>query len=377
MIGPDWWLWTTGAVLCGYLWFGLRIWRGLQLPTPAANPHQPKVSVIVAARNEANSVGTLLEDLTNQNWPADQREIILVDDGSTDGTGDIVRQYNDRGVMVIRIDEPPPGVAPKKFALARGIAESTGEFIVTTDADCRVSPSWIAAMIRCFDAETGIVAGYSRVQTGDKPGFVTQWEAMDFLGLMAAAAGAIGAEMPMGASGQNLAYRRQAYEDAGGFTRLMHRPSGDDVLLLQRIVRTTQWRCRFCKEPDSFVSTRPCSTFRALLQQRMRWASNASAWRLLSPVFSSYLVITWGTTTAQILLPLLWLAGWAPAGPALLVWGGRLLMDWLIISRGGRLFGRTDLFPLFPLWAFTVPLYIVMMGLLSPFGKFTWKGRAF
>jgi len=372
VIAADWYAWALISALGVYTIYALVFLWGLRAtPHTPASDH-PCISVIIAARNEAGNIGNLLTDLAAQTWPEDRREVILVDDGSTDNTAHIAEAA---GVRVLRIEEVPKNIAPKKYALEQGIAASTGDIILTTDADCRVKPGWMAAMARCFDDRTGIVAGFS--ETEAQKSQTAAWERIDFLAMMAVAAGAVGAGIPMAASGQNLAYRRTAWEDINGFGDQRHRPSGDDVLLMQRIVRRTAWKARFCRAPESFVTTRPCENLAALLRQRIRWASNAAAFSVLAPYFTAYLVDTWLVALLLIGGGVTWLAGLPVGIPLIAACCWKIGIDGAILWRSATIFGTRQTLRAFPLWSLTVPLYIVGMGFLGPLGKFQWKGRTF
>lgn len=370
---------AVAVLLLIYGAYGLLILRGLRPPrqTPGRS-ERPMVSVVVAARNEAACIGDLLEDLCHQSWPAEKLEIIVVDDGSTDATAATVEEFADRGAQLLRLTSCPPGWSPKKHALERAIELATGEIIATTDADCRVGSRWIEGLVAAYDDDTGLVAGFSRIDpeaTGRS--WVAAWEGLDFLALLSAAAGTLNQGLPMSVTGQNLSYRRSAFYEVGGFTAVRHRPSGDDMLLMQLISGRTSWRCRFNLGPDSFVTTRACTRLRDLLSQRARWASNASARGFVPAAFLLYLVVAWLAAVGQVAL----LLGSA-AAPALLpatalLWSGKLLLDRWVIGQGAARFEAPDLLRFFPLWALTVPFYTLLMGAIGPFGRFRWKGRLF
>ena len=78
-----------------------------------------------------------------------------------------------------------------------------------------------------------------------------QGEALDFALLMGCIAGSAGHGRPMAASGQSLSYRRSVFAEVGGYSGLMERSSGDDVLLLQRVRRTRRWQIGFCAEAEA------------------------------------------------------------------------------------------------------------------------------
>ncbi|WP_400262269.1 glycosyltransferase [Sphingobacterium sp. SG20118] len=97
-----------------------------------------RVSVIIAARNEESGIARTIEAVLNQNFPMELLELIIIDDHSTDRTSEVISSYADRGVKLIQLNESNKLNSYKKLAIAKAIGLSTGEIIVTTDADCRM-----------------------------------------------------------------------------------------------------------------------------------------------------------------------------------------------------------------------------------------------
>jgi glycosyltransferase involved in cell wall biosynthesis len=112
----------------------------------------PFVSVVVPVLNGERTVGESLGTLLRMEYPADRRELIVVDNGSTDRTGQIVR-----GAPVRYLFEPERGTAKARNL---GIEASRGEIVAFTDADCLVSRGWLRELVAAFDGDrVGAVAG--------------------------------------------------------------------------------------------------------------------------------------------------------------------------------------------------------------------------
>lgn len=146
------------------LWIGmtyigfplLMIVRGRLLRRPYAIADiTPAASVIIAAHNEAAAIGPRIENLLALDYPVDQLEIVIVSDGSDDGTDVIVASHADRGIRLVA-----PGRVGKGAALGLGVAASTGEILVFSDANSTYRPDAIRALVRPFaDPAVGGVAG--------------------------------------------------------------------------------------------------------------------------------------------------------------------------------------------------------------------------
>ncbi len=336
------------------------------------------MSVVLSAREEEACIGLCLDDLLAQTYPLEDYEVIVVDDGSTDGTAEVVGKAMESGAAVRLLHRRGRGdrAGSKKAALSLGIEAARGEIILTTDADCRLPPTWVRCMVDCFAADVGMVVGFSQSGHPGAVGGVRQgWEAVDFLCLMASAAGSAGHGHPMGASGQNLAYRKLAYDQVEGFRRVQHRASGDDVLLLHLIRRLTNWRVIFAADPGAFALHPPSSSWQELLSRRSRWASNAPYQLYMDPLFFVYLLSAFGSSLLLVALCLL--VPFKAVSPAALgiAWGARVTAEGILYSRAARFFGRPDLLPYFPIWVLAQPLYTVLIGVLGILGRFDWKGK--
>jgi len=351
---------------------------GLSRPAPGRNDEKPSVSVIIAARNEEHHIGAILQDLAIQSYPAESYEVIVANDASSDRTIHIINDFAERypSFRSITINDCPPGVSPKKYAIEQAVRKSIGKIILATDADCRVGPDWIASMVAFFTPSVGFVVGFSQFgRSGDPQNLIERLQAFDFLPLMGVAAATCQLGLPLAASGQNLAYRRDAFLSVGGYRRVYHRISGDDVLLLQLIRRLTRYRTVFALDDKAFASSEPQSTLSQFINQRKRWASNGSFQLFLNLPFFFYLILVYlynslcffGSLAAifspSLLVPLLWLLAI------------KLASEGLMSSASARRFHRIDLLKYFPLWFFLQIPYVALMGVLGTFGNFKWKGR--
>ncbi len=359
------------AYLLGACWFVSGMHRSLdKTPTETV----PLASVVVAARNEAERIASCLCALMAQNYPQDRYEIIVVDDGSTDGTGHIVREFSGEAVTVRLLRTEGPG--SKKAALSLGIAEARGEVILATDADCQVGPGWIRGMVSHFADGVGMVIGFSQIGSpAEIKGCRAGYEAVDFTCLMACIWGSTGWGHPMAASGQNLAFLREAFFDVGGYEKVMHRASGDDVLLMQTMRRSGRWSIVFSYLPATFVRHPMAVSWGRLFGQRSRWASNAPTLARLDPLFFGYMLLTYVLSWATLMVPLLCLAGWLDPLWALGAVGAKVGSEWGVFSGGIALSGRRELRRYFPLWALVQPLHVVLVGTVGCLGIFRWKGR--
>src|ERR1700747_1341954 len=130
------------------------------METPVPPSRRPSVSVIVPARNEEASLRACLESLLVQ--VGIEFEIIVVDDGSTDGTRAIAQSFPD--VRVITPGRLPPGWTGKNNAVAAGAREARGEWLLFTDADTVHKPGSLARAVAEADQHGATLLSYSPEQ---------------------------------------------------------------------------------------------------------------------------------------------------------------------------------------------------------------------
>ncbi len=143
LAATPWWL--GPALLAGRL----RSTRSLdaQSDVPPASSIAPRVSVILPARNEASHIAECITAIRASTWP--NLEVIVIDDHSSDGTGDLARSAanDDARVKVIPAPDLPPGWFGKQWACQTGAAQSTGSLLLFTDADTRHAPDLLTRLV--------------------------------------------------------------------------------------------------------------------------------------------------------------------------------------------------------------------------------------
>lgn len=343
----------------------------LQRARAISTDEVPFVSVVVAARNEEASIAPCLDALLSQDYPRDRIEVVLVDDRSSDRTSEIARDYEGRRppLRVLRVKETRYA-CPKKNALALGIAHSRGELLLTTDADCRPGPAWVSGLVRHFAPGVGMVAGHSPLDP-DR-GIVSRVLALEALAKAGLAAGSVGLGLPLSCAGRNLAYRREAFEAVGGFDRIGHIVSGDDVLLMRLIASRTPWKIRYATEPETVVPTPAGSPSpRRLYHQKVRHASKALHYgpailALAGVLYLFHALLLLGLPTA-LLSP----ASFHTLSVAL---GIKCAADLAFLCRTGRALGTPPgLLRYFLLLEGVYLPYVVIFTVLGGLKRFCWK----
>ncbi len=183
------------------------------------------ISVIVPAYNAKNHIGNCLRALQQQTGVDDEYEVIVVDDGSTDGTGEVARSF---GVRVIVQPHRGPGAARN-----HGAEEAQGDLLLFTDADCEPATDWISTMVRAFvrpevagakgayrSRQRSVVARFVQLEFEDKYDHISKSKYIDFVDTYSAA------------------YRRQVFLAGGGFDTSFRRTSLEDQDFSFRLAAT-------------------------------------------------------------------------------------------------------------------------------------------
>jgi hypothetical protein len=211
MSGPLFWL---AALLLAYTWAGYPlVLRLLARRAGRRAPRRtcPHVSVIVAAYNEAACIAGKIRSTLEQRYPWDRLELIVVSDGSTDGTDDVVKRYPDPRVTLIR-QEPRSG---KSVALNRGVAAAHGDVLVFTDANAIFAPGAIARLAAPFDdPRVGLVSGQGLYAAGAADARAVSNGYVRFEAFLKRGEAALG--FVAGADGAIYALRRTLYRELDG-----------------------------------------------------------------------------------------------------------------------------------------------------------------
>ncbi|MEO7923556.1 MAG: glycosyltransferase [Chitinophagaceae bacterium] len=359
-------LFTVYGILLIYYWLA---WRSIPVFVATAMVQQPRISVIIAAKDEEENIGRLLPALLEQDYPKDLVEVIVVDDHSFDRTAIIVQQHS--WVTLLQLKEK--GInSYKKKAIETGIASAKGELIVTTDADCIPGSNWLKT-IAAAKQELNAVFIAAPVVIECNSSLLQVFQAMDFMVLQGITGAAVYKKQLSMCNGANLGYDRAVFYEVNGFAGIDHIASGDDMLLMHKIWKQYPHRVHYVKSKDAIVSTQPMRSWRDFFNQRIRWASKAAHYtdkRILPVLLLVYLV--------NLSFVLLLVAGcwWSPYWLWLIgFWVGKTIIELPFFIAVAGFFEKQWAVKLFFFFQPLHILYTVVSGLFGQFGKYQWKGR--
>jgi len=361
------------------IWEGIPTGQGALEPpvvppstVPAAAGRHTKVTVIVPARNEAETIGYCLKALQQQDYAPSQMEIIVVNDFSSDETARRVLEFSGLCKLINLSDHiDGPLNSYKKKAIETAIAFSTGELIVCTDADCTMGPQWIRALVESYERNDLLFLA-APVKIFPSSGALAVFQALDFISLQGITGAAVYKNLYPMCNGANLAYTRKAYEAVGGFQDIDHIASGDDMLLMKKIQEAFPGKCGYVKDPRAIVLTGPAQNLKTFFNQRIRWASKISHYQH-GPTFIT-LALVYGVNLGLFAL----FVGCLGYGHWRWLWVllvFKTLSEYFFVSKVAGFFEQQSLMKYFPLCQPFHILYTVIAGGFGSFGKYEWKDR--
>ena len=334
---------------------------------------QPKISILVALRDEENSVRACVNSLLKQNYPRDKLEIILVNDRSNDLTAKIIDAFKNKSPLIktLHLRQHLHGLSGKASAVAQGVEHCTGELILITDGDCCVPPQWAKTHASYYTKDVGMVGGFTLLDDkNDDTSFFGKIQSLDWAYLLSVGTAAIGLGIPLSILGNNFSFRKAAYDAAGGF-RNMGFTIIEDFALMKALLNKTMWQVRYPIHADMLVKSLPMPDVQTFFQQRKRWAAGGKE----VGMYGKCLMLI--STVTHILLPVSFFyfdEKTIPIVASALIF----LSDFLFLRRTTGKVNRRDLLNFFFPWEFFYFFYTIFFTpvLLLP-TTVTWKGISY
>lgn len=350
----------------------IRGWNKLSYYQPKKTALKTKVSILVAARNEAEIIKKTLDDLCAQSYDKALTEIIFIDDHSTDDTAAIIASYASKGVKLIRLNEDRALNSYKKKAIQTAIGESTGDLIITTDADCRMGKDWLKTIISYYEEKDYKMIS-SPVAYFEEKTFFERAQALEFLYLIGLGASTIGNKKPSTCNGANLAYEKAAFYEVGGFKGIDDLASGDDELLLHKMAARYNNHIGFLKHQDAVVYTHAKPTLGEFIQQRKRWASKSTRYKNKAIIVLG--VAIWLFNVSILLNIAIGLFDGFYFGLAITQLLIKIFLEFIFLYQVTGFAKRRELLVLLPILNLMHIVYLVYIGVAGNSGKYNWKGR--
>ncbi|HHM21977.1 MAG TPA: glycosyltransferase, partial [Bacteroidetes bacterium] len=262
----------------------------------------------------------------------------------------------------------------KKKAIETAIAQASGQLIVTTDADCEVSPEWLLLLVSFFEIKK-IHFIAAPVSFYKEKNIFEKFQSLDLMGMM----GATGAGLQLGwmhsCNGANLAYSKALFDEINGFENINHLASGDDILLMQKTAARFPEKIGFLKNKKATVFTRAKPTIGSFIAQRLRWATKSGQYPERKTTLLLAVVFFICQAVLLSLLAALFMGGrWGVLFLAL--FSIKSISDYFFLREMATWFGRPGLMSAFWPSQWLHLLYITLIGWMGNIvKKYKWKGR--
>ncbi len=332
-------------------------------------------SIIVPFRNEEKNLPKLLKSISKLNYPKELFEIIMVDDFSKDNSERVYIKWRMENGLIetTLLENLRLSNSPKKDAISRAVPIIKHEWIITTDADCIVNKNWLLTLDNYIQKNnTKMIVGAVVYQT--KNNWFHHFQQLDLLSLQGTTIGSFGNRNPFMCNGANFAYTKKFFHELGGFGGINDTASGDDVMLLQKALKTNFEKVHYLKNTEIIVKTRPENDLLKLFMQRVRWASKTTSYKNTYAKVLAVVVLLMN-------LSLVGSVGFVLCGclkyrVLLTVFCFKYLVDYCLLFQSNQ-YERKGKF-IMPLASSLIyPLFSSLVGIYSLFGNFTWKGRKF
>ncbi len=347
--------------------------KNVNTSTPDSLP-RTKFTIIVPVRNEEKNIRALIEDLEAQNYPKALYEILIMNDGSTDGTAQLVQAKMETSVCQLRLIDLPvhASKSPKKRAIETGVNLASGQLITTTDGDCRVGPFWLHSLAMAYETTNHkLLSG--PVTFLPESSLTDHLQTIEFASLVASGACSLSEGYPSMCNGANLTYEKEAFLSVGGFSGVDHLASGDDEFLMHKIANQFPGRLGFVKMQEAIVYTGAHQTWPSFFQQRKRWGSKWKHYKSLTPkVLAIFIFIS---NFSLLALSILALTGFVPISIMLWGWLLKCLAEWIFLIPVLQFFGKTTSLPYLILTQLVYPFYVSYFGLAAQDKHYIWKDR--
>jgi cellulose synthase/poly-beta-1,6-N-acetylglucosamine synthase-like glycosyltransferase len=341
---------------------------------PEADVASSSVSVIVPARNAAETILSCVEGLLAQYYPPSLYEIILVDDHSTDETANLISAIDDQRIRLIHLQDFPEFIHPpayKKSAITLGVAMAKHPIILVTDADCLHPRSWIHSVANSFE-NTNAVFQASPVLLVPGNTLLEKMQEVEMLVYMLITGSGIRSGLHYLANGANMSFSKTAFDAVRGYEGNYTYASGDDLFLVEKMKTAYPGRISFVKSLESTLLTKGKTNWPDLLKQRRRWASKNM--KLTDSTISAiwlFVGLFHFALLAFFVLAVFHILSW---WSFLILISCKWVADWMLLQQAARFFRRPSILRLFIPLQFLYSWYLLSVSISMVAGKSTdWE----
>lgn len=322
----------------------------------------PKVSILVAARNEEENIAELLHSFTQLSYPKDRLQILIGDDDSTDTTAEIIEDFMTENVFIqyIKIEKQIADLKGKANVLAQLAHKATGELFFFTDADIEVPKNWIEAFVAERKNE-GVTVGLTLVK--NKNWFEAS-QAIEWLFTLKLMKTLADYKIQSTGMGNNMMVSAEAYWAVGGYEKIGFSIVEDYAIYKAIIDKGFAFKQLF--KPEALTRTKPPKKY---FEQRKRWVAGG---------FSTGSILIFPALIQGLLLPILLIISLYSWKIVLSVFILNFLVNLFLGCQIFKVLNQNQLLKYIP--AYTMYMYVFwflqLIAYILP-TKLVWKGREY
>jgi cellulose synthase/poly-beta-1,6-N-acetylglucosamine synthase-like glycosyltransferase len=346
------------------------LWALFRPPTNSKYPSVdlPKISILLAARDEEKLILRSLKSIETLNYPKDCLQVLIGNDLSSDNTSNLITDFirDKPNYTLVDIESNLGKSRGKANVLAHLAHQANGEFFFITDVDVELPSEWINELLNEFDTGVGIVSGTSTC-AADKSIF-SGLQSIDWLHFMGYIQSFANLGVACTSVGNNMAVRAKAYWETGGFEQIDFSITEDYKLFKE--VTHRGWKWRTILTPGSLGLATHLDSWREMLHQRKRWLIGAGE----LPINWKALITLYG-----LFIPALTLMLFMNPIIALVIWSLKFIIQTVFVYQLAQMVGLKK-YPLAEVFLYEFYVlfntFVTAVFYFSPV-KAVWKGRTY
>lgn len=331
-------------------------------------------SIVIPFRSEGENLPKLLKSIAGINYPTNLFEILLIDDYSTDNSVKIIEKFkaNNSTTNIYILKNKNIEGSPKKNAITTAIKHSKFNWIITTDADCLVPENWL----QCFNSFIAIKKSVfiaAPVKYISENLFLHKFQQLNFISLIGSTIGAFGLKKPILCNGANLCYLKSAFIEVNGFEGNNNIASGDDVFLLEKMLKKYPEKVHYLKSKNAIVITKPEKTWGHFFNQQLRWAGKSGSYSNNFTKLVGVIVFIENLAIVSLIFASFYSSVYLPILAVIII--SKFSVDTILIFKTKKSLSIKNSLYFYLISSIFYPFFIVIISLTSLLKGYTWKGR--
>ncbi len=313
-----------------------------------------------------------MKGITEQEFPKELMELILVDDNSEDNTVQLADSFLKEKKMSYKlIDLKEHNLSGKKTAIEQGASQALGSIIITRDADTYTKTNlWLKSIAYQFNDSNIDLVLPPVILSGTS--FIQVFQQFENMAITSIGYAFAKLKLPFVCSGANLAYKRESFLKSNPYKDNKHIASGDDMFLLQSFIKEGL-SISTTKNSNTVVYTEAEASFKSFINQRLRWASKAKGLKLKTA--SSIAILLFLTNILLLVYFISSLFSSANINFCLFALLYKCIIDFLLLFLAAIMFKQKSNFVFYiPAFIFNL-FYVPFISMASITVKPSWKGR--